>query len=126
MKINDKLIPKPKILYLNNNGSNGNITLNDDVSNYNYLEIFYTDNQKTMNASTKIVTPNNKMFLLTFVNNYKNPGGTLYNYLYIKKMKASGNTLTKELETYLQINTTTITSLRETDYVYITKVLGYK
>ena len=60
MKINDKLIPKPKILYLNNNGSNTTITLNDNVSNYDYLEIFYTDNNKTMRNSVKVWDFNGK------------------------------------------------------------------
>lgn len=116
----------PIVLYDNSEGTTGDVTLSDDIANYDYLEVFYTDNNKTLIGSQKVIPVNSKSFLLTFVNNYKNSGGTLYNYLYIKKMTFNGNTLTKELETYLQINTTTITSLREADYVYITKVIGYK
>lgn len=125
MKINDKLIPKPKILYLNNNGSNGNITLNDDVSNYNYLEIFYTDNNKTMRNSVKVWDFNGKDINLYFFLNYKNDSG-IFNYIYCKKVTASGNKLTKKLETYMQIKNTTINQVYEADYIYITKVLGYK
>lgn len=116
----------PIVLYDNSEGTTGDVTLSDDIANYYYLEVFYTDNNKTLIGSQKVIPINGKSFLLTFVNNYKNPGGTLYNYLYIKKMTANNNVLTKTLETYLQISGTTISSLREADYVYITKVLGYK
>ena len=125
MKINDKLIPKPKILYLNNNGSNTTITLNDNVSNYDYLEIFYTDNNKTMRNSVKVWDFNGKDISLYFFLNYKNDSG-IFNYIYCKKVNASGNKLTKKLETYMQIKNTSINQVYEADYIYITKVLGYK
>lgn len=125
MILNEKLIPKPVVLYENANGSNGNITLNDNVSNYDTLEIYYTDNNKGLTSSARVKDFNNKDILLYFFNNYKNANG-LYQYVYCKKIKASGNQLTITLETYMQINNTNIYALREADYIYITKVLGYK
>ena len=116
----------PIVLYESSEGTTGDVTLSDDIANYDYLEIFYTDNQNTLSGSQKVIPINGKSFLLTFVNNYKTASNVLYNYLYIKKMTANNNILTKTLETYLQISGTTINSLVEANYVHITKVLGYK
>lgn len=112
------------LLYEGN--TNGNVTLSDNASNYNYIEIFYTDNNNSLLNSTKILTENGKSFLLNFINNYKNTSGTLYTYLYIKKMTINNNILTKTLETYFQINGTNPAQVFESNYIYITKVVGYK
>ncbi len=61
---------KEFVLYNDNAGSNGTITLSDNVSNYKYVEIFYykyyTSNDKGYNHSVKVYNPNEKTVSLVF------------------------------------------------------------
>lgn len=49
-----ELAPKPIILYNNDDGSSDTITLNDDIKNYKYIEIFYRNENYVFN-SVKVV-----------------------------------------------------------------------
>lgn len=79
MEINEKLIPKtllnriakneetienlqPVVLY--NGQSSGNITLSDNVNKFQYIEIFYHNND-IYHGSQKIVAPFTNFFLLS-------------------------------------------------------------
>ena len=53
----------PTILYENANGSNGNITLNDSVKNYRYIEVYYRNNDNRYN-SKKFYKINGKYVVL--------------------------------------------------------------
>ena len=58
---NHKVVTEGTVLYENTNGSNGNITLNDSVENYKYIEI------SAYKSDDNSLFPTQK-----FYNNYQN------------------------------------------------------
>ena len=116
----------PVVLYENENGSTGTISLNESVENFAYIEIFYRDIASTVrNAvdSVKIDNANNKYI----------------NAKIFGPARATSNQLRYALTTY-QINSTQISAVdylagyiinSEISYygvqeIAITKVVGYR
>jgi uncharacterized repeat protein (TIGR02543 family) len=52
------------VLYSNDAGSNGDITLNSSVRNYRYIEIYFTDNNGLLGGYTKVYSPHAKAVCL--------------------------------------------------------------
>lgn len=127
-KITEKgknVLLKPIILYEHETGSNGSITLNDNVSNYEYVEIYYRNNGKSYD-STKIYQANDKASKLTIEYIY-----TSANFVYtenlFKSIYIKNNSITVENYGYLQTIDKEINNVNTTDnYIYITRVVGYK
>ena len=61
----------PVILYDNDEGSSSTITLSDNVSNYNFIEIYYFKDSNQI-ISSKIYKPNGKAATLGSVTFYAN------------------------------------------------------
>ena len=61
----------PVILYDNDEGSSSTITLSDNVSNYNFIEIYYFKDLNQI-VSSKIYNPNGKAATLGSVTFYDN------------------------------------------------------
>lgn len=61
----------PVILYDNDEGSSSTITLSDNVSNYNFIEIYYFKDLNQI-VSSKIYNPNGKAATLGSVTFYAN------------------------------------------------------
>lgn len=61
----------PVILYDNDEGSSSTITLSDNVSNYNFIEIYYFKDSNQI-VSSKIYNPNGKAATLGSVTFYAN------------------------------------------------------
>ena len=61
----------PVILYDNDEGSSSTITLSDNVSNYNFIEIYYFKDSNQI-VSSKIYKPNGKAATLGSVTFYDN------------------------------------------------------
>lgn len=117
-KINGLL---PVELYKNASGSSGTITLTDSVANYDYIEIYVlsTSDSGTGYAQncTKVWQPNGKTAFLT-------SGYCDANSFNLKMTSAllSGTSITRPYG-YWEFNDS---SASKTNYVGITKVLGYK
>ena len=109
---------KPTTLYNNSSGSNGTITLSDNVSNYEYIEIYYRNGDGYIDYK-KIYSPNGKIcglnlsYYNTGIGHYQNWSGTV---------NISDTTITHTKDYYTS-NSTTATAI---NYIYITRVLGYK
>ena len=58
---------KIKILYNDINGTTGNVTLNDTISNYSYLEIYYGKEINKLNCTKFNISANNG-YLVCFNN----------------------------------------------------------
>lgn len=127
-KITEKgknVLLKPIILYENETGSNSSITLNDDVSNYEYVEIYYRNNGKSYD-STKIYQANDKTTKLTMEYIYTS-GNFVYTENLFKSIYIENNSITVENYGYLQTIDKEINNVNTTDnYIYITRVVGYK
>lgn len=106
------------VLYNNSAGTTGNITdLSDDVSNYSYLEIFYSYNGSRQ--STKIIGNKASLIVHTTSNNQT--------YLLFKEVTFSGTSMT--VNTYQQWNNvwgTSNVNASNTNGIYVIKILGYK
>lgn len=109
---------KPVTLYDNSTGTTSGINnLNDNVSNYNYLEIFYKYNGTE--SSTKI--SGTKASLIT---HYTSNNQTYINF---KEVSFSGTSMT--VNSYQQWNNTWGTSgvsAANNNNILVTKILGYK
>lgn len=55
----------PVVLYSNNSGSNGTITLSQTAANFSYLEIIYFDDHSNHLSTGKISAPNGKIVVLS-------------------------------------------------------------
>ena len=110
-----------KTLYDNSSGTTGTVTLSESAANYLYLELFFTDNNKTRLYSTKIYNPNGKKVNLfaTEINN------TTLN-IRASTRTISGTSITVDSSLYKTIGTNGIEDTNTTNYLYITKVIGYK
>lgn len=64
----EELYPKiaEKILYNNEKGSTGNITISEDSANFKYIEIFFNSNTN-LEKSLKIYNPNGKNIMLNII-----------------------------------------------------------
>lgn len=111
----------PITLY-ESNGSNGTIPLSDSLANYSYVEVYYRDNNSGDYGFSKLDTPNGKSESLSLIE------GTSANTLIRRtKYTFSGTSITPSSTQrgYIQIGST-ITTVTDANYIYITKVLGYK
>ena len=112
----------PIVLYTNDEGDNGNITLSDSVANYTYIEIFYKSSDKHY-GSTKIFSPNGKRADLF---SFATTGSTLY--IKSKCVSISGVSISNVSSTsYGETNiSSSTTSFANNNLLYITRVIGYK
>lgn len=108
----------PVVLYNDTTGTTGNITdLSDNVSNYSYLEIFYSYNGSRQ--STKIIGNKASLIVHTTSNNQT--------YLLFKEVSFSGTSMT--VNTYQQWNNvwgTSNVNASNTNGIYVIKIVGYK
>ncbi len=111
----------PYILY--EDGTNGNVPLNDDVRNYKFLEIYY--HQGWVYGYTKVDTPYNKNFAIN-ISNYYDQNVSIHNCR--KNYYVNVNSLDVIRGAYsvdtLQQNIGLYTN--DSGVIFITKVIGYK
>lgn len=121
LEIDGKKVLIPYLLYDNSNGSNATITLDDNVSNYSFLEIFYGWGFYG-HASTKYDTSSSDgidLSLSLFNNNRL--------YFTATHLTANGNQLVVDGGEYWSIATSgspSRSSNANRNYIY--KVIGYK
>ena len=108
------------VLYNNSTGSKETITLNDSTENYEYIEIFYKNNDGQFN-SLKVYEPNGKKIILMSVT----PAGGTTNYLKSTRMTISQDKIT--VDTYLETGLATSgISVVNSNQHYITRIIGYR
>ena len=123
----------PVVLF--SGGSNGTITLSESANNYNYLEIFYRDNNSAANSSIKVYSPNNKKIDLSIIQpseDTNDPVGATW----IKRTRytISGTSIipnTTNTGCFMIAKEGVVQNKYSTggtngNYIYITRVLGWK
>lgn len=111
----------PVVLYENEEGKTGTITLSESTENFSYLEIFYVDNSNNNNTSTKVTNPNGKTVALLII---QSSNGI---YLRGKEVSISGDSITVNNSSYCAISTNNeLKDYSSTDYIKIVKVIGYR
>lgn len=108
-------------LYNNASGTSLNITLSDSANNYDYIEIFYKDDQNY--ASSIKIKGSDTGFILQY-----NKVGINQDriYLYDTRYTINNNTITPGISLTLLLQTSGISVNGTTNLIYITKVVGYK
>lgn len=114
---------KPVVLYNNPSGSQGTITLSDSVANYEYIEIFFINNDNSYQSTGKLYNSNNHAVYLISIGS--NRSGT--SWLKASEVIPQGNLIkfgAYYSEITLQNNKSVTTSYK--NYNYIIRVVGYK
>lgn len=118
----------PHILYDDVSGTNENVTLNDSVANYEYIEVFAQrafSGSYTIEGSAKIHKPNSKRISITMLGYHSS---ALADTMGIHTLQCNGSTLTKIGSVTVNIGndgSVVITSMDATS-LYVTRVIGYK
>ena len=107
----------PIILYNNPEGSNGEITLNDDIENYKYVEIFYRNNDGFY-SSRKFYEPSGKKIVLDSY--YVAATNIVFKMNYIT---ITGNTVVRNQ--FIEASKNNMTTNTTTANTYITTIIGY-
>lgn len=107
-------------LYSNSTGSNGTITLSDNASNYDKFYIEFIDNDGTV-SSKEVTTPNGKSVYLSITY----PSSVSYKKDVI--VSISGTSITPTTYSTITFRSgQSPTIANSTNYIYITKVIGFK
>lgn len=108
-------------LYDNASGSTGTITLSQSASNYEYLEIFFTDNNGEKGGYTKIHYPYEKPVNLSVIE----AGGTT-THIRRTSYTISGTTMTPDTTNagFVKLTGTAVSHTTGTNYIKITRVVG--
>jgi hypothetical protein len=106
-------------------GTPDSVTLNDDVSNYEYIEIFFRCNAGFYN-SIKIHQPNGKKAVLTVIE--CNDSDNYFMNYKSKNVLISENTIINQYsgEINYRFTTKSIYSVSRSNVIYIDRVVGYK
>lgn len=105
------------------NGSNGTITLSDNVSNYDYLEIYYKEEQAESFHCIKVIPTFKPKWQAMDIRYSSNDGYMVFN---VKKFTITGTTITQSDGKYANFKDGGITNTRNELRIYILKVKGYK
>ena len=104
-------------------GTSGTITLSDNVSNYDYLEIYYKENTTTSFFCSK-VAPTFKPKWSLCEHHYSSAEG--YYVFNSKNITITETTITQSNAGYANVKTNIYPNARTEDNLYILKVKGYK
>ena len=109
------------VLYLNEDGSNQTITLNDSAENYSYLEIIFKSNDTPI-SSVKVVEPNGKQ--VSLINQYNNGSNTVW--FKVSTWTISNSSLTPGNGIEAKLVTNKYPSISSAANNHILCVIGYK
>lgn len=118
-------------LYNNTSGSNGTITLSETAANFTYLEIFYTDNNKLTAKSDKVYSPNGKIVNLDEIGTWRSGADKGMDFRG-RSVKISGTSIsTYSVDGYndtgyLSFGNGAVITHNTSNYIYITRVIGYR
>ena len=113
-----------KVLYSNSNGSADEITLSEDITNYDNIEIISTNDGNVVLQTVKINSPKNKKFMINY--NIWDTGALFISKIYL----ITTNKITPDSNSALYIaSNATISYIRhnqDNNRIKIIKVIGYK
>ena len=118
----------PVSLYDNSSGTTGTVTLSETAANFNYLEVFYCDNNNRQHRSVRIANPNNKIVTLDTAEAYDKDKN-----IYIRTTNYTISNTSIIVRTYMYMNFWQFSggedcgvNVEKSNYIKIVKVLGYK
>ncbi len=118
----------PVSLYDNSSGTTGTVTLSETAANFNYLEVFYCDNNNRQHRSVRIANPNNKIVTLDTAEAYDKDKN-----IYIRTTNYTISNTSIIVRAYMYMNFWQFSggedcgvNVEKSNYIKIVKVLGYK
>lgn len=115
-------IPMHKTIYENSSGATGTITLSDSVANFNYIEIFYVDNNGADMQSVRVHHANNKIITLSTIE----PNATPRIYLRATRYTIVGTALTVVRGCFGGVGDGTVLTMTLDNNIKIMRVVGYR
>lgn len=114
----------PVSLYSDSSGSTGIITLSESITNFEYIEIFFTDNNNKIGGYTKVYSANGKTLCLSIIE----AASSAQTYFRRTAYTVSETALTPDTTTagFTRINTATPSHTTGSNYIKITKVVGHE
>lgn len=106
--------------------TNGNVTLSQNASNFNYLVIYYGNNNGDNRKAEIVYSPNGKTTTLTMNTYYQESSSNFYHYYYSKRISIIGTTITDVQDWELRMLNRTINNVTQDKKIYIYRVEGYK
>lgn len=103
-------------------GTSGTITLSDNVSNYDYLEIYYKENTNEAFYCVKVAPTFKPKWFINSAH-YSSDDYMIFN---VRKLTITDTTITQSDGRYANIHTNMYPNLRNETHLYILKVKGYK
>lgn len=127
-KLNSTKITINKVLYDNSKGTIETITLSENVSEFDYLEIYYRRGEEYEENFVKVAKPDGKK--VSLINSFFFLEQDLIQ-LEAKVVKISGNTIKPENDGYINFKVTGVESMgnvlqNKKNSINIIKVVGYK
>ena len=107
----------------NSGGTRGTITLSDNVSNYDYLEIYWKENTTTSFFCSKVAHTFKPKWSLCEQHYSSTDGYYVFNS---KFLTITGTTIKQENVGYANLKTNIYPNVRSENNIYILKVKGYK
>ena len=107
----------PYVLYDNSSGTTSNIPLSDNINNYSYIEIYYRTNDGTKFQNC-VKTKVESLIVASLVYNYYYL--VMYTKIAIVQLTNSSLNFLSNTETYNGGN------YSSGNFIYVTKVIGYK
>ena len=121
--IQGHLVDVPEVLFTSEDyiGESGNVTLSEDVSNFEYIEVFFNDNNGRGSDSVKVYSPEGKQICPVAVE----PNGSSAFYLRRSGFTISGKEITYAGNGgYVYFNGSSWTTYTG-NFIRITRVLGH-
>jgi uncharacterized repeat protein (TIGR02543 family) len=113
------------VLYENSSGSSGTITLNANLSQYRYIEIYFTDNNGKSGGYTKVWSPNGKAICLHI--SEASSTTSIFSRQTTYALKDTSITPSTTSAGYIQFNPSEKTisnAVTGTNYIKIVRVIG--
>lgn len=112
------------LLYDNADGTQETVTINESANNFKYIEIFFKNAENVYN-SVKVYQPNNK--IVSCSSPLASNGSETKTYLRSTDYTISETSITPRRKLYMEIEGTAITTfIANTNYILITRVVGYR
>lgn len=106
--------------------TSGNVTLSQSAIDFNYLVIYYGNNNGDNRKAEIVYSPNGKTATLTMNTYYKESASNFYHYYYSKRISIIGTTITDVQDWELRMLNRTVNNSTQDKKIYIYRVEGYK
>lgn len=113
-----------EVVLYNTSGEAGDIELFESAENFEYIEIFYTDNNNKVGGSCKVYSPQGKTVSLSIIE----AGSAVQTYFRRTSYKIDGIYIKPDLDSrgYVKIITATPSHTSDKNYIKVYRVVGFE